>query len=104
MNANELADKLQELDSKLHLIELFKSATMLRQQQAEIAQLKHMNLNWQISEGMLLSELDALKAHPVKELTDEEILHIYNESYRNTLMGIDPLAFARAIEERHGIK
>ena len=36
MNANELADKLQELDSKLHLIELFKSATMLRQQQAEL--------------------------------------------------------------------
>ena len=40
MNANELADKLQELDSKLHLIELFKSATMLRQQQAEIEALK----------------------------------------------------------------
>ena len=36
MNANELADKLQELDSKLHLIELFKSATMLRQQHAEL--------------------------------------------------------------------
>ena len=40
MNANELADKLQELDSKLHLIELFKSATTLRQQQAEIEALK----------------------------------------------------------------
>jgi hypothetical protein len=40
MNANELADKLQELDSKLHLIELFKSATMLRQQQNEIKELK----------------------------------------------------------------
>lgn len=40
MNANELADKLQELDSKLHLIELFKSATLLRQQQAEIEALK----------------------------------------------------------------
>ena len=39
MNANELADKLQELDSKLHLIELFKSATMIRQQQAEIERL-----------------------------------------------------------------
>ena len=39
MNANELADELQELDSKLHLIELFKSATMLRQQQAEIEDL-----------------------------------------------------------------
>ena len=36
MTANELADKLQELDSKLHLIELFKAAKMLRQQQAEI--------------------------------------------------------------------
>ena len=36
MNANELADKLQELDSKLHLIDLFKAATMLRAQQAEI--------------------------------------------------------------------
>ena len=41
MNANELADKLQELDSKLHLIELFKSATMLRQQQAEIDRLNY---------------------------------------------------------------
>jgi len=40
MNAYELADKLQELDSKLHLIELFKSANMLRQQQAEIEALK----------------------------------------------------------------
>jgi len=39
MTANELADKLQELDSKLHLIELFKAATMLRQQQAEIEKL-----------------------------------------------------------------
>ena len=36
MNANELADKLQELDSKLHLIDLFKAATMLRQQQEQI--------------------------------------------------------------------
>jgi cell division protein FtsB len=40
MNANELADELQELDSKLHLISLFKAATMLRQQQAEIEALK----------------------------------------------------------------
>ena len=40
MTANKLADELQELDSKLHLIELFKAATMLRQQQAEIEALK----------------------------------------------------------------
>ena len=40
MTANELADELQELDLKLHLIELFKAATMLRDQQAEIEVLK----------------------------------------------------------------
>ena len=39
MTANKLADELQELDSKLHLIELFKAATMLRDQQAEIEKL-----------------------------------------------------------------
>ena len=54
----------------------------------------------------LVEELD--KPHPkcdkscmylcqTKPLSDEEILHIYNESYRNTLMGIDPLVFAREI-------
>lgn len=36
MNAYELADKLQELDAKLHLIVLFKSAEMLRQQAGEL--------------------------------------------------------------------
>ena len=46
MNANELADKLQELDSKLHLINLFKAATMLRQQQAEIEALKIKAHEW----------------------------------------------------------
>lgn len=40
MNANELADKLEELDSKLHLIELFKSANMLRQQADRITLLE----------------------------------------------------------------
>jgi len=40
MNAYELADELQELDAKLHLIVLFKSAEMLRQQADEIVVLK----------------------------------------------------------------
>jgi len=39
MTANELADELQELDSKLHLINLFKAATMLRQQAKKIEDL-----------------------------------------------------------------
>ena len=40
MNAHELADKLQELDAKLHLIVLFKSAEMLRQQADKIKELE----------------------------------------------------------------
>jgi peptidoglycan hydrolase CwlO-like protein len=60
MNANELADKLQELDSKLHLIELFKSATMLRQQQAEIEELETGLKNvWKVVEGKQ-TEIDRL--------------------------------------------
>ena len=55
MNANELADELDYCYGKEYPCPASKeAATMLRQQQAEI---------------------EALKAHPVKELTDEEILH-----------------------------
>ena len=93
MNANELADKLQELDSKLHLIELFKSATMLRQQQAEIAELKHMNRNWQISENILLLELEKLQHC---ELADEEILDLASYAGENPTK-YDMIDFARAI-------
>ncbi len=49
------------------------AATMLRQQQSEIAELKHMNRNWQISENILLLELEKLQHC---ELTDEEIEEI----------------------------
>ena len=37
----------------------------------EIAQLKHINRNWQISENILLLELEKLQ---MRELTDEEII------------------------------
>ena len=40
MTAYELADELQKLDAKLHLIDLFKSAVMLRQQADRIAELE----------------------------------------------------------------
>lgn len=62
------------------------------------------------SKGRIIARLvdsvdfDSEHLEQTKPLSDEEILHIYNESYRNTLMGIDPLVFAREIEERHGIK
>jgi predicted nucleic acid-binding Zn-ribbon protein len=77
MNANELADKLQELDSKLHLIELFKSATMLRQQQSEIAELETGLKNvWKVVEGKQ-AEIDRVvelytdKAIKVEQLEKE---------------------------------
>ncbi len=47
MDAYELADELQELDSKLHLINLFKSANMLRKQAERILELD-VNLKAQI--------------------------------------------------------
>ena len=59
MNANELADKLQELDSKLHLIDLFKAATMLRQQQAEIEALKLQNNNYWVMIEILRQKVKA---------------------------------------------
>ena len=89
MNANELADKLQELDSKLHLIELFKSATMLRQQQAEIEVLKTENshLKYEISSGAW---------NPVP-LTDVELSEVYEEVYINYAGKDFPVDLGRAI-------
>ena len=105
MNANELADKLlqnnavswgnctpEDYDTAVWTNE--QAATMLRQQQAEIAELKHINKNWQISENILLLELEKLQHC---ELTDEEIDKVLFE-----ISGIEPapnsvLEFARAI-------
>jgi methionine salvage enolase-phosphatase E1 len=73
MNANELADELQELDSKLHLINLFKAATMLRQQQAEIEALKQQvgiwekeAMNARIKMFLYQDEIEALKAEKIR--------------------------------------
>jgi hypothetical protein len=117
MNANELADKLNlfwhtendklfedaatmlrqqqaELDAfKLqyyntgYSIQLRDKDETIRQQQSEIAELKHMNRNWQISENILLLELEKLQH---RELTDEEIMSEWEESK-------DEIDFARAI-------
>ena len=43
----------------------------------EIAQLKHINRNWQISENILLLELEKLQ---MRELTDEEIYRLLADS------------------------
>ena len=84
MNANELADELEvfmhrDLDqvSKLHL----DAATMLRQQQAEIEALKQSK-----SDGNNKVNF---------ELTDEEIMDIWNSLFKD--FSIDIGMFARAI-------
>ena len=82
MNANELADYLQNKAEVELQPRLQEAATMLRQQQAEIENLK----------AGLLSHYDI---HPVKELTDEEILAISNENYIENKGG--DIEFARAI-------
>ena len=76
MTANELADELQELDSKLHLIELFKAATMLRQQQAEIEDLKNANRfiqNFAEEQHKRAVALESELDRPVELYTDKAI-------------------------------
>jgi hypothetical protein len=82
MNANELADELEDWYEGNQIYDtdpVPKAATMLRQQQAEIAELKHINKNWQISENILLLELEKLQHC---ELTDDVI-----EQVRVAIMG-----------------
>ena len=93
MNANELADELdgflkeqEQLPWGTKQVYLDQAATMLRQQQAEIAELKVMLGHYEdVYEGVV--------THPVKELTDEEITAIWqtDECYQKAQ------AFARAI-------
>ena len=72
MNANELAVELEHyLKGEEYDRLVWEIPDLLRQQQAEIAELKHMNKNWQISENILLLELEKLQQ---RELTDEEII------------------------------
>ena len=72
MNANELADLL-EVDSWYKLVTREEIATMLRQQQAEIERLTMLCDCMTTESNRKGNEIEELKAHPVKELTDEEI-------------------------------
>jgi len=92
MNANELADELENTSmEQKHYDTMQQAATMLRQQHAEIEALK--NRNWD-----LVSEPWGFDRHPAKTLTDEEIRHIQaqchlkNVGYDNFIM-----RFAKAI-------
>jgi hypothetical protein len=89
MNANELADKIEDARNETDFQKWAGQAPdMLRQQQAEIANLK----------AGLLSHHDI---YPVKELTDEEIDQVVDEVWKanpwSDVEGLDINAFARAI-------
>ncbi len=113
MNAYELADVLESM-ADFDECEYQQSANMLRQQaQAiatlsdRIAELKHMNKNWQLSETMAYNRIAELekdlegceyflnKTQRIKELSDSEISeisHRYHYTYNPDYVG-----FARAI-------
>ena len=94
MNANELADALQETEPYYSTdYKLFdKAATMLRQQQAEYYSLlvNHDKLYAKVVEQQ--AEIEALKA---KTLTDDEIIEIWCVMETDT--GEQNIDFARAI-------
>jgi len=94
LNANELADALQETEPYYSTdYKLFdQAATMLRQQQAEIEALK--------SDGKVCARCGAIAYDPVitqtaKTLTDEEIIEIWSGMETDT--GEQNIDFARAI-------
>ena len=127
MNANELADKLEEWYNYSHENMCNEAATMLRQQQAEIEVLKQIidanklsqNIGqfvkpanepvaWTDGKGNYfdknsffpVDDLIPLYTHPA-DLTDEEIFAIANECLVGATAwhnpDLDPLEFARAI-------
>ena len=123
MNANELADIQAFKTEELTIWERNTTATMLRQQQAEIEALKQIidanNLNQNIGQFVkptnepvawmdYLEHSDVydlnvsgrgipLYTHPVKELTDEEIWEIVSLKWWDWEDSFDVTGFARAI-------
>ena len=101
MNAYELADKLEwHWDNDCRSPAVSKSANMLRQQADRIAELEKESANLQHSLKNALIFIDNHKQ--TKPLSDEEIKTIWMKRPANCAENV--LRFARAIEERHGIK
>ena len=110
MNANTLADELDDIDAyEKHQTLLGKASEMLRQQQAEIEALKAEASPYKSITNTKSEPTVVIYTHPVKELTDEEIKFIAYpfESVYTTYdkqtdtdtvhTRFDQLGFARAI-------
>ena len=105
MNANELADALDKAAEYLSIIgdaDFRQAATMLRQQQAEIEALKDSSYEKGFIDGMAKMTESAVhravEGMAAKELTDEEIMVLYEE-YIETQYASESnvLGFGRAI-------
>ena len=119
MNANDLADRLEQFYTGTHIQ---KAAETLRQQQAEIEALKQIidanNLNQNIGQFVKptnepvawmddlsffteqpddMDGVTPLYTHPVKELTDEEIIKVYEDMLGVASAKGSAIDFARAI-------
>ena len=104
MNANELADGLEDATNKLigkehelggrAIIFYTEAATMLRQQQAEIENLKNAN---RFIQNFAEEQHQRAVALEMRELTDEEILEIASPMFEDARYPSTALDFARAI-------
>ena len=108
MNAYELAD---ELENKINLSEnlfVFDAANMLRQQADRIAELekelKHYKMAWNMAENELENQTKPLSDDEIKEIADN-VCYLIDKDKKDRTRGVMYIEdFARAIEERHGIK
>ena len=110
MNAYELADKLEwHWDNDCRSPAVSKSADMLRQQADRISELEKQRKPVAWTDGRFnlsfdktgICDIPLYTTPQTKPLSDEEIWKIYGITGLGNGMA---LRFARAIEERHGIK
>jgi len=96
MNANELAEILEDVGmEQKHYDTIQKVATMLRQQQEEIEALKSKTLTDEEDTECQYCKQGCIRCDARKALTDEEIIEIWSGMETDT--GEQNIAFARAI-------
>jgi hypothetical protein len=97
MNANELADYLDdnvEAEFACEQVHITQAATMLRQQQNEIEDLKNAN---RFIQNFAEEQHQRSVALEMRELTDEEIAEVFDNTFKVRDFDDAFLKFARAI-------
>ena len=101
MNAYELSDELLRDNTQLTV----KAAYMLRQQADRIAELEKL-VDIDGTKPYLNEWNKLFKQQQTKPLSEKELYEVFDKCYPNNGNGdvVTLVDFARAIEERHGIK